>query len=119
MKKQMIKIIKMSIFLKELLMIKIGTLQQHSKRIYLALMAFILLPQSMWAKTLEEMIRTITDALDNGIIKAIGTLVIIALAVYTIKNYERWKEIIVMVITILVGVVCIMNANRISDAIFG
>lgn len=118
MKKQIIKIIKMSIFLKKLLMIKVGTFQQHSKRIYLALMAFILLPQSMWAKSIEEMVRTITDLLNNGVVKSIGVLVIVALGFYLAKNYERWKEVIVMVLTLLAATLCIMNAHEIADAIF-
>ncbi|TLD95421.1 hypothetical protein LS71_008430 [Helicobacter jaachi] len=76
-----------------------------------------LFPDFACAADLQTMVSKITNWLSTGL-KAIGTIIIIAVGIYFMKNLDRWKEIFLTCIGIIAATLIIMNADTIANTFF-
>ncbi|PAF42320.1 hypothetical protein BKH45_04360 [Helicobacter sp. 11S03491-1] len=70
------------------------------------------------AKDFGTFINEILNLISNTYMKALGSLIILGVGIYMIKEKERIKEIFVTCIIIIIGVAVIVNAKEISNYIF-
>lgn len=77
----------------------------------------MLLPEVAMCADLNSMVTKIFGWVKTALV-AIGTLIIIAVGIYFLKNLERWKEIFVQCVGIIAATLLIMNADTISQWAF-
>ncbi len=77
----------------------------------------MLLPEVALCADLNSMVTKIFGWVKTALV-AIGTLIIIAVGIYFLKNLERWKEIFVQCVGIIAVTLLIMNADTISQWAF-
>lgn len=82
------------------------------------LIFFIFLANFAQAKSFEDVVNSILDLVSNTYMKLIGSLIILAVGIYMIKEKERLKEILVNCIVIIVGTAVVVNAREISNWFF-
>ena len=73
----------------------------------------MLLPEVALCADLNSMVTKIFGWIKTAL-TAVGTLVIVAVGIYFLKNLERWKEIFLMCVGIIGATLLIMNADTIS-----
>ncbi|WP_276890340.1 TrbC/VirB2 family protein [Helicobacter japonicus] len=90
---------------------------KHSKALILVAIAFILMPELALSADLNSMVSKIFNWVQTAL-TAIGTLIIVAVGIYFLKNLERWKEIFIQCVGIIAATLLIMNAQAISQWAF-
>lgn len=83
-----------------------------------SLIFFIFLANFVQAKSFEDIVNNVLDLVSNTYMKLIGSLIILAVGIYMIKEKERLKEILVNCIVIIVGTAVVVNAREISNWFF-
>lgn len=96
-----------------------NTTQQnkHSRALILVAIAFVLMPELALSADLNSMVSKIFNWVQTAL-TAIGTLIIVAVGIYFLKNLERWKEIFIQCVGIIAATLLIMNAQAISQWAF-
>ena len=89
----------------------------HSRALILVAIAFVLLPELALSADLNSMVSKIFNWVQTAL-TAIGTLIIVAVGIYFLKNLERWKEIFIQCVGIIAATLLIMNAQAISQWAF-
>lgn len=82
-------------------------------RFYILL--FLLMMNFADAKTFKEQVDRILDVVSNDYTKPIGGLIVLAIAVYMIKEKDRIKEIFVTCIIFIIFTMVVTNARQIAD----
>ncbi|WP_334083449.1 TrbC/VirB2 family protein [Helicobacter typhlonius] len=90
---------------------------KHSKALILVAIAFVLMPELALSADLNSMVSKIFNWVQTAL-TAIGTLIIVAVGIYFLKNLERWKEIFIQCVGIIAATLLIMNAQAISQWAF-
>ncbi|MGI0405910.1 TrbC/VirB2 family protein [Helicobacter himalayensis] len=90
---------------------------KHSKALILVAIAFVLMPEIALSADLNSMVSKIFNWVQTAL-TAIGTLIIVAVGIYFLKNLERWKEIFIQCVGIIAATLLIMNAQAISQWAF-
>ncbi|TLD86262.1 hypothetical protein LS66_009565 [Helicobacter sp. MIT 03-1614] len=90
---------------------------KHSKALILVAIAFVLIPELALSADLNSMVSKIFNWVQTAL-TAIGTLIIVAVGIYFLKNLERWKEIFIQCVGIIAATLLIMNAQAISQWAF-
>ncbi|PAF49636.1 hypothetical protein BKH41_01950 [Helicobacter sp. 12S02232-10] len=70
------------------------------------------------ADGLEQKIQKITGYFSSTLMKTIGALIIIAVAIYFLKNLERWKEVGLACLSIILGSLAITHSQAIAQWLF-
>ena len=86
----------------------------HSRALILVAIAFVLMPELALSADLNSMVSKIFNWVQTAL-TAIGTLIIVAVGIYFLKNLERWKEIFIQCVGIIAATLLIMNAQAISQ----
>ncbi|WP_276925461.1 TrbC/VirB2 family protein [Helicobacter japonicus] len=89
----------------------------HSRALILVAIAFVLMPELALSADLNSMVSKIFNWVQTAL-TAIGTLIIVAVGIYFLKNLERWKEIFIQCVGIIAATLLIMNAQAISQWAF-
>ena len=89
----------------------------HSRPLILVAIAFVLMPELALSADLNSMVSKIFNWVQTAL-TAIGTLIIVAVGIYFLKNLERWKEIFIQCVGIIAATLLIMNAQAISQWAF-
>lgn len=82
-------------------------------RFYILL--FLLMMNFADAKTFKEQVDRILDVVSNDYTKPMGGLIVLAIAIYMIKEKDRIKEIFVTCIIFIIFTMVVTNARQISD----
>ncbi|WP_334084823.1 TrbC/VirB2 family protein [Helicobacter typhlonius] len=90
---------------------------KHSKALILVAIAFVLMPELALSADLNSMVSKIFNWVQTAL-TAIGTLIIVAVGIYFLRNLERWKEIFIQCVGIIAATLLIMNAQAISQWAF-
>ncbi|WP_394996079.1 TrbC/VirB2 family protein [uncultured Helicobacter sp.] len=91
--------------------------KQHRLRLLIVLFISLVLPEMALGADLNSMVSKIFSWVQTAL-TAIGTLIIIAVGIYFLKNLERWKEIFIQCVGIIAATLLIMNAQSISQWAF-
>ncbi len=75
------------------------------------------LPSVVFSADLTSIVNKISSWIQTAL-TAIGTIIIIAVAIYFMKNLDRWKEIFLVCLGIVLATLGIMNAQAISFFLF-
>lgn len=86
-------------------------------RLLVVLFLSILLPEIALSADLNSMVSKIFNWIQTALV-AIGTLIIVAVGIYFLKNLDRWKEIFIQCLGIVAATLLIMNAQAISQWAF-
>lgn len=89
----------------------------HSRALILVAIAFVLMPELALSADLNSMVSKIFNWVQTAL-TAIGTLIIVAVGIYFLKNLERWKEIFIQCVGIIAATLLIINAQAISQWAF-
>lgn len=87
------------------------------KLFILVALIFVFSPEVVNAADLNSMVSKIFNWVQTAL-TAIGTLIIVAVGIYFLKNLERWKEIFIQCVGIIAATLLIMNAQAISQWAF-
>lgn len=79
------------------------------------ILLFLLMMNFADAKTFKEQVDRILDVVSNDYTKPIGGLIVLAIAVYMIKEKDRIKEIFVTCIIFIIFTMVVTNARQIAD----
>lgn len=77
----------------------------------------IIMPEVALSADLNSMVSKIFNWIQTALV-AIGTLIIVAVGIYFLKNLDRWKEIFIQCLGIVAATLLIMNAQAISQWAF-
>lgn len=86
-------------------------------KLLVVLFLSIFLPEIALSADLNSMVSKIFNWIQTALI-AIGTLIIVAVGIYFLKNLDRWKEIFIQCLGIIAATLLIMNAQSISQWAF-
>lgn len=75
------------------------------------------MPEFALSADLNSMVSKIFNWIQSAL-TAIGTLIVVAVGIYFLRNLERWKEIFIQCIGIIAATLLIMNAQAISQWAF-
>lgn len=95
-------------------------MKTHRHRLHkllVMLLISIVLPEIALSADLNSMVSKIFNWIQTALI-AIGTLIIVAVGIYFLKNLDRWKEIFIQCLGIIAATLLIMNAQSISQWAF-
>ncbi|MBR2111597.1 MAG: hypothetical protein IJ950_01365 [Helicobacter sp.] len=84
---------------------------------FLFLLALGLFSDVALSADLNSMVSKIFNWVQTAL-TAIGTIIIVAVGIYFLKNLERWKEIFITCLGIIGATLLIMNAQSISQWAF-
>ncbi|AFI06576.1 TrbC/VirB2 family protein [Helicobacter cetorum] len=68
-----------------------------------------------WKNTLNKII----DFVSSDFMKVIGTIIVICIGFYVLKNLDRLGEIVWKVLGVVLAIIAIINARSISNFFFG
>lgn len=92
---------------------KINNIQM---RFYILL--FLLMNNFADAKTFRDQVNNILDVVSNDYTKPLGGLIVLAIAIYMIKEKDRIKEIFITCIIFIIFTMVVTNARQIGDWFF-
>lgn len=85
-------------------------------RFYILL--FLLMNNFADAKTFRDQVNNILDVVSNDYTKPLGGLIVLAIAIYMIKEKDRIKEIFITCIIFIIFTMVVTNARQIGDWFF-
>lgn len=91
--------------------------QHKFHRLLVLLFISIIVPEMALSADLNSMVSKIFNWIQTALV-AIGTLIIVAVGIYFLKNLDRWKEIFVQCLGIIAATLLIMNAQSIAQWAF-
>lgn len=86
-------------------------------KVFMPIFIIIGLPSLALGADLDSVVSKISSTAITYM-RVVGVLIIIGLAIYIMKNYERLKEIFVMCLTIFIGAIILINADSVSSFFF-
>lgn len=83
-------------------------------KVFIPIIIMVLMPELASAADLTTMVTKIYQQVKTYL-TPIATIVFIGLGIYYIKNLDRWKELAVYAISIVLALLILMNADTLAN----
>lgn len=81
-------------------------------------LAFLFSQSFVFGADIEALLEKVFSFLESGTAKSLVAIAFIGLGIYVLRNMERWKEILLNVIAIVVGLLTLLNARTLAGWFF-